>query len=126
MQTENNLIEKLSESKIYLDYERAFGDATGLPLKLRSVESWQLPHHGQRKENPFCALMAGKSRSCASCLQLQQTLAESSKDASSSATCSAGLCDTAVPVKLGNRLVGFLHTGQIFRKKPTEAQFQKV
>lgn len=126
MQTENNLIEKLAESKIYSDYERAFGDATGLPLKLRAVESWQLPHHGQRKENPFCAMMAGKSRACASCLQVQQTLAENSKEASSSATCAAGLCDTAVPVKLGNRLVGFLHTGQIFRKKPTEAQFQKV
>ena len=51
MQTENNLVERLSESKVYSDYERAFSDATGLPLRLRSVESWQLPHHGQRKEN---------------------------------------------------------------------------
>jgi AraC-like DNA-binding protein len=40
--------------------------------------------------------------------------------------CSAGLSDTAVPVKLGDRVVGFLHTGQIFRKKPTNSQWEKV
>ena len=126
MRTENNFIERLAESKVYADYERAFSDATGLPLKLRPVESWQLPHHGQRKENPFCALMASKSRACAACLQVQQTLAETARDEARSVTCQVGMSDTAVPVKLGNQLVAFLHTGQIFRKKPTEEQFCKV
>src|SRR5678815_4037104 len=124
MKSEMPLVERLAESQLYSDYERAFCEATGLPLRLRSTESWQLPHHGQRQENPFCAMMAGKSRACAACLQVQQTLATTARDHSSSATCAAGLCDTAVPVKLGNRLLGFLHTGQIFRKKPTEGQFQ--
>jgi AraC-like DNA-binding protein len=126
MQTETNLVERLSESKVYHDYERAFSDATGLPLRLRSVESWQLPHHGQRKENPFCAMLAAKSRACAACLQVQQCLADTAKEGARTVTCAVGLSDTAVPVKLGNRLVGFLHTGQIFRKKPTDAQFEKV
>ncbi|MGV3773420.1 MAG: helix-turn-helix domain-containing protein [Verrucomicrobiales bacterium] len=126
MQTETNLAERLTESKIYCEYERAFSEATGLPLRLRSVESWQLPHHGQRKENPFCAMMASKSKACAACLQVQQALAETARDEAQSVTCAAGLCDTAVPVKLGNRLVGFLHTGQVFRRNPTEAQFEKV
>jgi AraC-like DNA-binding protein len=126
MKSETTLIERLAESKIYGDYERAFCDATGLPLRLRSVDSWQLPHHGQRKENPFCGMMAGKSRACAACLQVQQTLAESARDNSQSATCQVGMCDTAVPVKLGGELIGFLHTGQIFRRTPTEAQFRKT
>ena len=126
MQTENNLVERLTKSKVYQEYERAFSDATGLPLRLRSVESWQLPHHGQRKENPFCAMLAAKSRSCAACLQVQQCLADTAKDGARTVTCAVGLSDTAVPVKLGDRLVGFLHTGQIFRKKPTDAQFEKV
>jgi YesN/AraC family two-component response regulator len=30
-----------------------------------------------------------------------------------------------VPVRTGDRLVGFLQTGQIFRKKPTEAQYRR-
>jgi len=38
--TENkNLIEALTNSKIYRDYERAFSEATGLPVSLRTVES---------------------------------------------------------------------------------------
>ncbi len=37
-----------------------------------------------------------------------------------------GLCDVAVPVRLGERLVGFLVTGQVFNKKPTEANFNRT
>ena len=40
--------------------------------------------------------------------------------------CQAGLCDTAVPVRMGGQLIGFLTTGQVFRKKPTEAQFKRT
>jgi len=36
------------------------------------------------------------------------------------------LCDTAVPVRLGDKLIGYLQTGQVFRRKPTETQFQRV
>lgn len=126
MQNENTVVEALTGSNVYQEYERAFTEATGLPLALRPVESWQLPHHGQRSENPFCAMLATKSRSCAACLQLQQKLAESARHEASSETCQVGLCDTAVPVRLGDKLVAFLHTGQIFRRKPTTAQFERV
>src|SRR3954469_7456762 len=107
MKPEISLVDRLTESKLYADYERAFSDATGLPLRLRSVESWQLPHHGQRKENPFCGMMAEKSRACAACLQVQQKLAEGARDASQSEVCAIGMCDTAVPIKLGDQLLGF-------------------
>jgi YesN/AraC family two-component response regulator len=40
--------------------------------------------------------------------------------------CPIGMCDTAVPVRLGDRLIAFLQTGQIFRKKPTRAQFERA
>lgn len=126
MKTETPLVERLAESQLYADYERAFSEATGLPLRLRSVDSWQLPHHGQRKENAFCALMAGKSRACAACLQVQQTLAETARESAQTEVCQIGMCDTAVPVRLGDQLVGFLHTGQVFKKRPTDSQFRKV
>jgi AraC-like DNA-binding protein len=122
----NNVIEKLTGSKIYQDYERAFTDATGLPVTLRPVESWQLPHHGKRSENAFCGLMAAKSRSCAACLQTQQQLAEAARHEARTVNCVHGLSDTAVPVKLGDKLVGFLQTGQIFRKQPSTAQFERT
>jgi AraC-like DNA-binding protein len=126
MNSEHNLAEALANSKIYQDYERAFSETTGLPVALRPVETWQLPHHGRRKENPFCALMAQKSRSCAACLQTQQELHETATHEPQTVTCQLGLCDTAVPVRLGDKLIGYLQTGQLFRRKPTETQFQRT
>lgn len=122
----NNILEKLNRSKIYQDYERAFSDATGLPLSLRPLESWQLPLHGKRNENPFCGLLAQKSRSCAACLRTQQKLSDSAKYEARTVTCAHGLCDTAVPLRLGEQLIGFLKTGQVFRKKPTATQFNRT
>ena len=52
------LLEALAGSKIYREYERSFNEMTGLPLALQPVETWQLPHHAKRNENPFCALMS--------------------------------------------------------------------
>jgi YesN/AraC family two-component response regulator len=41
-------------------------------------------------------------------------------------TCQAGLLDTAVPVRLGDRLIGYLQTGQLFGRKPTRLQFDRA
>ena len=81
------LIEALAGSKIYQDYESAFSEMTGLPVALRSVESWQLPHHDKKFENPFCEMLAGKSRSCAACLQTQQQLSETATHEAKTVTC---------------------------------------
>lgn len=119
-------IAALTSSKIYQQYERAFTEATGLPVALRPVESWQLPHHSRRSENPFCGMLAEKSRACAACLQVQQELAEAATHEAKTVTCQLGLCDTAVPVRLGEKLIGLLQTGQVFRRTPTEAQFTRA
>jgi AraC-like DNA-binding protein/ligand-binding sensor protein len=120
------LVEALIGSKVYQDYERAFGDMTGLPMVLQPIETWQLPYHGRRNENPFCALMSQKSRACAACLQTRERLCEKAATEPQSLSCHLGLCETAVPVRLSDRLIGFLQTGQLFRKKPAPAQFSRI
>jgi AraC-like DNA-binding protein len=90
------------------------------------VESWQLPHHGKRNESPFCQILAQRSRACGACLQVQEALSQRAIQEPYTATCSMGMCDTAVPVRLGDRLIGFLQTGQVFRKKPTPLQFERA
>ena len=120
------LIEALMNSRVYQDYERAFTEATGMPVTLRPLESWQLPHHGSRNESPFCNLMAQKSRACAACLQVQEKLSETAVQEAQTEVCPVGMCDTAVPVRLGDRLIGFLQTGQVFRRKPSSAQFARA
>lgn len=124
--TNRGLVEALRHSKVYQDYERAFTEATGLPVTLRPVESWQLPLHGKRCEAPYCALIAENSRACAACLQMQESLSQAATHEPHTMVCPAGLCETAVPVRLGERVVGYLQTGQVFRKTPTQAQFEKA
>src|SRR6266498_4103946 len=110
MNANGQLIETLTHSQLYQDYERAYTEATGLPVSLRPVETWQLPLHGQRKENPFCALMAEKSRTCAACLQMQEKLCQRARTEPATMTCTYGLCEAAVPVRLGHDVIGFLQT----------------
>src|SRR5437899_8524056 len=112
--TDRGLVEALTNSKVFQDYERAFTEATGLPVALRPVETWQLPHHGKRNEGPFCSLISERSRACASCLSVQEKLTEMATEEARSIQCPNGLCDTAVPVRLGDRVIGFLQTGQVF------------
>ena len=47
-------MQRLNRSEVYLDYQKAFGEATELPLTLRPLESWQLANRHQAYENPFC------------------------------------------------------------------------
>jgi AraC-like DNA-binding protein/ligand-binding sensor protein len=121
-----DLVANLVSSQIFQDYEKAFSETTGLPISLRPVESWQLPHHGKRHENPLCDMLAEKSRSCAGCLQMQQRLSESARFEPATLTCELGFCDTAVPVRLGEQLIGFLQTGQVLRKKVTPSQIDRT
>jgi YesN/AraC family two-component response regulator len=126
MNDHKQLIEALVNSPLYQDYERAFTEAVGLPITLRSVESWQLPYHGKRRENGFCAMVAQKSRACANCLQTQQRLSEKAQVEPQTLNCAFGLSETAVPVRMGDRVIGFLQMGQVFRRRPTAAQFERV
>jgi AraC-like DNA-binding protein/ligand-binding sensor protein len=126
MHDHKQLIEALVHSPLYQDYERAFGEATGMPVALRSVESWQLPYHGHRQENEFCALVAQKSRACANCLQVQQRLSDLARFEPQTVTCAFGLSETAVPVRMGDQIIGYLQIGQVFRKRPSAAQFERV
>ena len=120
------LVEKLSQSAIYRDYVRAFSAATGLPLALRPVEHWQLGMHGAANENPFCELMARSNRVCAACLEVQHELTQKVGDRSHTVTCFAGLSDSAVPIRVGDQLIGFLQTGQVLFKQPTKFRFDQT
>jgi AraC-like DNA-binding protein len=121
-----DLVNTLVGSRMYRDYERAFGILTGLPVALQPVETWQLPHHNKANENALCALMSQKSSSCAACLQVQERLCQQAATEPQTITCSLGLSDSAVPVRMSDRLIGFLQIGQVFRKPPTAEQFEKV
>ncbi len=126
MQKTAEIVQQISKSQIYRDYETAFSEATHLPLVLRPHEVWHQALQGKKYENPFCSLMAQSNRSCAACLHVQQELIDGDSNESRTVTCFAGLSDTAVPVNVGNTVIGFLQTGQVAMRHPTAAGFSRV
>jgi AraC-like DNA-binding protein/ligand-binding sensor protein len=122
---DKQLLEALAHSKIYRQYERTFSEATGLPLALRPVEFFGLPFHGKKNENPFCAFLAGGKGSCTLCLQTQGRCSDNPGERPRSIQCPFGLTETTVPVRLGDRVIGFLATGQVFTRTPELSNFKK-
>jgi AraC-like DNA-binding protein/ligand-binding sensor protein len=120
------LVEKLTRSKIFRDYEQAFRAATGLPFSLTPPETWGLPHHGDRNENPFCEALAEGGKTCAACLAMQERLVKKANGEPVTLVCFAGLSDSAVPVRIGDRLLGFLRTGQVLTAPPSEEDFSRA
>jgi AraC-type DNA-binding domain-containing proteins len=123
VQRSREFVDRLKRSRIFKDYEQAFRDTTGLPINLRPLEAFDLPHHGDPNENPFCSLMARTNQTCAACLQLQRKVEEEAGMEPKTLKCFAGLCDSSVPVRVGEDLVAFLQTGQVFLEKPDKKRF---
>ena len=123
-------LEVLSESQMYRDYERAFTEATGLPLRLQGPNLLHVVRYAKKQENPFCALMAKTDRSCtpssAQCYALQCRLEEEAQFAPKTLKGFAGLCETVVPVRVGEVVIAFLHTGQVLLQRPDKVQFKQI
>lgn len=124
--TSRATVEQLKESQIFRDYEQAFTATTGLPLALRAVGDLTMPMHGRRNENPFCALLAKTNKSCAACLEFQSRVEQQAGLEPKTLKCFAGLCDSAVPIRVGENVVAFLQTGQILTNRPNKREFTRV
>lgn len=120
------LVQHLKDSQIFRDYEKAFAETTGLPLALRSVDSLELPLHGAKNEAPFCALMATTNKSCSACLELQRRVEQEARLQPKTLKCFAGLCDSAVPIRVGENVIAFLQTGQVLLHQPNKHQFKRA
>jgi AraC-like DNA-binding protein/ligand-binding sensor protein len=125
-QNHHNLADHLQKSEIFRDYQKAFQATTGLGLVIRAAGSFQAPMHGSKHANPFCSLMAGKNKACSSCLQLQQKMETNAREGATTLECVAGLNDSSVPIRIGERVIAFLQTGQVLLHEPSAARFRKV
>jgi len=124
--TNKQLVEMLIRSRLFRDYENVFTKATGLPLALRPLEYWQLEHHQKTNENRFCALLAGKPATLAVCLQSHAEIIDHTGDVPRTETCPFGLTETAVPVRLGEKTIGFLRIGQVLRRSAIQSDKRRA
>jgi len=120
------LVEQLCSSRVYRDYAKAFRDCTGLPLSLRSGECFGLAHQDDPLGSPFCALMGGSNHTCAACLESQQRLTLAVTVEPGTQKCHAGLNESAVPVRVGERIIGYLQTGQTLLHRPTPEGLRRL
>ncbi len=123
-------LEVLSESQMYRDYERAFTEGTGLPLRLQGPNLLHVVRYAKKQENPFCALMAKTDRTCtpssAQGYALQCRLEEEAQFGPRTLKGFAGLCETVVPVRVGKVVIAFLHTGQVLLQPPDKVRFKQI
>lgn len=122
----HRLASQLAGSSLFRDFQRAFEAATALPLTLRAAESWQLAHTDSRNQNGFCALMSQTNNSCAACLQMQQNVCAGVNGVPCTLSCAFGIHESAVGVKIGQEIVAYLQTGQVFFKPPTPEQSKRA
>ena len=120
------LVELLRRSDIFRDYARAFRDTTGLPLGLRALDSLHLAMGDRKDQNPFCVLLAQSNQSCAACLSMRKKVEEQAGEKPKTLKCFAGLCETVVPVRVGENTIAFLQTGQVLLQQPQKGDFSRM
>lgn len=120
------MVLRLQESELFREYQQGFEALTGLPLVLREPGSFRTPLEGSTRVNPFCVLMTQRNKSCAACLQLQQRVEADAGQAPKTLRCFAGLCESAVPVRVGHKVLGYLQTGQVLFRLPSKKNFQAI
>ncbi len=125
---DHTLFERLRRSDLFETYQDAFRSATGLPLRLvgANVEEWCLDDAGKNL-SPFCETLNLCRSACSACVETnRQLMSVAAVDGPTTCHCFAGLAATAVPVRSGARLIGFLKTGQVFNRVPSASTFQQV
>jgi AraC-like DNA-binding protein/ligand-binding sensor protein len=123
----HSFAQQLSGSRIYKDYEQAFGRTTKLPLELSPIDMpWRVQRFESKYTNPFCAILARTNKNCSACLDLQRKFIDANISDTQTVRCFAGLTNTRVPVKLEERVIAFLETGQVFLRTPSTQRFKKI
>jgi AraC-like DNA-binding protein/ligand-binding sensor protein len=124
--SEQEVMRRLSRSQIFKDYERAFSEAMGLPLNIRAHDSWSPAHHGKKDHDSLASILARFNKARAACLKAQTHASQEPDSTTRTVTWFAGLSESAVPVYVGDHILGFLETGEVMLKNPTKKHFATI
>src|SRR5438445_12741323 len=116
----------LSRSQIFKDYEWAFSEAVGLPLNIRAHNSWSPAHHGKTDDDSFAAILARFNQARSACLRAQTDASQELASTTRTVTWFAGLSESAVPVYVGDHILGYLEKGEVMLKNPTKQHFASM
>ena len=77
-------------------------------------------------ENRFCALLAERPATLAVCLQSHADIIRHTGTKPCTETCPFGLTETSVPVRLGEKTIGFLRIGQVLRRSAIQSDKRRA
>lgn len=114
----DRLLEELRSTDLFKEYEQAYAEVTHLPLVLRSSEGEQEINFDQSNENDFCHFMRQHNESCKTCLHVGEKDRESGETLHHN--CFAGIHVSAVPIKVHQKVIGYLQTGEVLLENPSQ------
>lgn len=122
----DSVIRRLKATDQFTHYASSFEELTGLPLSLCSLREWPPAVRGQDCGNAFCDAMLRSGQHCQACMETQHAVETNAVKEPRSVTCLGGICETGVPVRLGETLVGFVVIGPVLLGVPTSRQFDQT
>ncbi len=126
MNTNVELLKTLAASKIYKKYSAAWKMTTGMTLSFIPADAWNYPTASDRRHPSFYSFIATSQKICSIYLQARAELLKRAIKQAYTQRCPFGFFQTAVPVLLGDDVMGFLITGDVLIQTPSEKQFHQT
>ncbi|MFK5924385.1 MAG: helix-turn-helix domain-containing protein [Verrucomicrobiota bacterium] len=127
--TESDLmLEGLRRSALFISYQKAFIDATGLGMVLltcREVE--RHPCRPSDSRNRFCSILNSSNHLCDSCQANHwEEKVKGNRYSHWEAKCFSGMKITAIPIVVGETKIGFLRAAPTLEESPAVKKIAKL
>lgn len=117
---DERIFAKLNDSPFFQTYRKAFMDATGLGLSIIPADEAVQTSGGCSHQSDFCSKLNSGAGGCGNCQHAQRTLKRESSEKTGTRTCFAGMRESLIPVRSGERTFAYLSTGEVFTTEPGE------
>ena len=120
------LVARLRGSEIFGQFKAAFELIADVELRLEVPGNRELARRDGPHGNAFCALLAARPATAERCRACQCATREEAGRQTRTRTCFAGLCESAVPLRMGDTVVAQFEVGQVRLVPPGPAQFDRL
>ncbi|MEM7012544.1 MAG: helix-turn-helix domain-containing protein [Verrucomicrobiota bacterium] len=123
---EHRALIQIRESAFFQNWRTAFQTATGLIPNLSTDTESDLARSPALADSaPLCQLLNRGAKGCSACTDCHINLLRQAQSSSCTRSCFADLKETAIPIRSGEVVVGYLRTGQVMHDTPDIEQFDE-
>ena len=118
------LVEAFQATPLYREYQQAFRRAPGMSMMLRLPDTDEmLSAAGRAGQNEFCTVMTGSEFNYGACGTSCHAVKLKASTVGASSHCFAHMSISTLPIVVGNRIIAYLWTSQVFAPGVREAGF---